>query len=194
MNILIFLPKGFELSTSSTFIDIMGWARCRYGADLYVDTCGFTPIVNASFDVPTKVDLLISEVRVDEYDALVMPGGRWDFGYEDEAFAQPVLDLIRKFNEQGKPIATVCIASLSLGKSGVLHGRAATTYNRDCGEARVDLESSGASVADDPVVVDGNIITSQGPGTSISVAFKLLEMLTCKKTADRVRSAMCYEA
>jgi 4-methyl-5(b-hydroxyethyl)-thiazole monophosphate biosynthesis len=63
------------------FIDVLGWARVDYGHNLFVDTCGFTDKVVSTFNVPVIVDKTIGEIIVDEYDALVIPGGFGEFGF-----------------------------------------------------------------------------------------------------------------
>ena len=77
---------------------------------------------------------------------------------------------------------------MPLGKSGILAGKKATAYCRRQNE----LASFGVDVVADPVVVDGNVITSTCPGTAIDVAFRLLEMLTDNEKTNRVKVAMGF--
>jgi len=102
------------------------------------------------------------------------------------------LNLIREFNEQGKIIASVCVAALPVGKSGVLNGRNATTYDLLDGVRRTQLAEFGAKVLDENIVIDKNIITSTGPSTGLDVAFKLLEMLTNLRNVRLVKQYMRF--
>ena len=171
MRVLLFLAKGFE----------------------HMETGGFRGQVNSTFNVPIVVDKLIDEINVEDYDALVIPGGFQEYGFQEEAFDEKFLNLIRAFNAKDRIIATVCVAALALGKSGVLVGRKGTTYHLKDGVRLQELASYGVEVVREPVVVDNNIITSYCPETAVKVAFRLLEMLTSPEQAANVKRIMGYE-
>ncbi len=192
-NVLVFLPKAFEIMEFSVFIDILGWARVDYGHNLSVRTCGFTEKVISTFNVPVVVDKTIGEINVDEYDALAIPGGFREFGFYDEAYDERFLELIRKFNVKGKIIATICSAAFPLAKSGILTNRRATTYHLRDGYWQKKLKEFGVNVVNEPIVVDGNIITSYCPQTGPAVAFELLKMLTSQEEMVVVKKAMGFE-
>ncbi len=90
MNILLFLAKGFETMEASVFVDVMGWARNDFGCDVKVITCGLNKTVVSTFGVPVTVDILLNEVRIDDYDAFAIPGGFEEYGFYDEAFSEEV--------------------------------------------------------------------------------------------------------
>jgi len=191
-KVLVFLAKAFETMEFCVFIDILGWARVDYGHNLLVDTCGFTKKVISTFNVPVIVDKTIGEINVDEYDALAIPGGFGEFGYYEEAYDERFLELIRNFDAKGKIIATVCSAAFPVAKSGVLKNRNATTYHLKDGYFQKKLEELGVNVANEPIVVDGNIITSYCPETASNVAFELLKMLTSEEETAVVKRAMGF--
>lgn len=83
------------------------------------------------------------------------------------------MQVIREFHSAGKPIASVCVAALSLGKSGILEGKKATTYNHPKSIRRAQLKEFGVLVQEDYIVVDHNIITSSNPSTGFDVAFTI---------------------
>lgn len=92
-----------------------------------------------------------------------------------------------------KPIATVCVAAFALTHSGILKGKRATTYHMLEGARQKELATyEGVTVINEPIVRDGNIITSYCPQTAPGVAFELLEMLTDKKTRDHISKIMGY--
>ena len=109
MKTLLFLAKGFETMEFSVFIDVFGWARNDFGCDTTVVTCGFERQVDSTFHVPVIVDTLIGEVRAEDYDALAIPGGFEEYGFYEEAYDERLLNLIREFDAQGKPIASICV-------------------------------------------------------------------------------------
>lgn len=67
-----------------------------------------------------KVDRLIEEISVDEYDAIAIPGGDYLYGFFEEAYDERFLQLICEFDKQRKIIASICVAALPIGKAGVL--------------------------------------------------------------------------
>lgn len=192
MKILIFCAKGFETMEFSVFIDVMGWARNDYGYPVETETCGFNKIVNSTFNVSIAVDNLIENVSADDYDALAIPGGFEEFGFYDEAYNHKFLQLIRDFDSQKKPIASICVGALPLGKSGVLNNRNATTYHLKNAYRQKQLADFGVNVLNERIVVDDNIITSYCPETAPDVAFELLKKLCGEEKMLIVKKAMGF--
>jgi protease I len=103
------------------------------------------------------VDRTVEEARAAEYDALLLPGG----------FISPDLlrqsaearDLVRVFDATNKPIASICHGPWVLASAGMLHKRTLTSWPG----IRDDLVNAGATWLDEPVVTDGNLLTSRGP-------------------------------
>ncbi|HHV09584.1 MAG TPA: DJ-1/PfpI family protein [Clostridiales bacterium] len=192
MKVLVFLAKGFETMEFSVFIDIMGWARNDYGIDISVVTCGFQKKVISTFNISVIVEKTINEIDVNDFDALAIPGGFEEYGFYEEAYDERFLSLIREFNKQGKIIATICVAALPVGKSGVLNGRRATTYYLRDAYRQKQLKEFGVNIVNEPIVIDKNIITSCCPETAPRVAFQLLEKLTSAEQMETVRKAMGF--
>ncbi len=126
------------------------------------------------------VDLLIDECDVADYDALVFSGGAGAKMYfEDEK----VLEMCYQTVEQGKILAAICIAPGILARAGVLEGKNATSW----GSEKVNLDESGAITSDSHVVVDGQIITADGPQVSREFGKKIAEELgSLKKTEQAI--------
>ena len=78
----------------------------------------------------------------------------------------------------------------TLGKSGVLKDKKGTTYNRVI--RREALQGFGVNVINQPIVIDDNMITSWNPSTAVDVALLLLEYLTTKNNADKVRQLLGF--
>lgn len=192
MRILVFCCKGFETMELSPFVDVMGWARADFNADIDVDLCGFTREVKSTFGVLIRVDRLIDEIDLADYDALAIPGGFEEYGFYKEAYDERFSELIRSFNAAGKVIASICVGALPIGKSGVLSGRRGTTYHLSGGHRQQELKNFGVNVINERIVVDDNIITSYCPETAVYVAFELLKKLKGAELTGNVMHNMGY--
>ena len=168
----------------------MGWNLEEGDNSTKLFSCGLRKEVNSSFNQKFIVNYLVNEVDVDSFDALVIPGGFKNYGYYKDSYNIEFLKIIREFNSQNKIIASVCVGVLPLAKSGVLKNKNATTYNQ--AEYRQSLKNNGVVVSNEEIVVDDNLITSNGPSTAIEVAFILLERLTSNENTLQVRKLMGF--
>ena len=189
-KILLLLSNGFEVLEASTFIDVMGWNLEEGDNSTKLYSCGLRKEINSSFVQKFTVDCLVNQVDVDSFDALVVQGGFKNYGYYEDAYNIEFLKIIREFRSQNKIIASVCVGALPLAKSGVLKNKNATTYNQ--AEYRQKLKNNGVIVLNEELVMDDNLITSNGPSTAIEVAFVLLEILTSKENTLHVRKLMGF--
>jgi 4-methyl-5(b-hydroxyethyl)-thiazole monophosphate biosynthesis len=192
-RVLLFLAQGFEEYEASVFTDVIGWSRIYGTKPVDLVTTGLREEVTCTWNFRVKPEIKFEHVDVSDFDALAIPGGFENAGFYEDAFDERFLDMVREFDIKGKPIAAVCVAALPLGKSGVLDGRRATTYDLLDGVRREQLAGFGAMVQNERIVTDRNIITSTGPSTGLDVAFKLLEMLTDKENIDAVKKYMRFE-
>ena len=191
-NVLLLLADGYETYEASVFIDVIGWNLIDGDKSTKLFSCGLKKEVSSSFNQKCIVDYLVDDINVDDYDALAIPGGFEEFEFYKEAYDEKFLNVIRDFQKQNKLIASICVAALSLGKSGILNGRFATTYNKKA--IRQDtLKKYGVNVKNEPVVIDGNVITCWNPSTAIDVAFLLLERLTTKENTNYIKSIMGFD-
>ena len=191
-KVLLLLSKGFETYEASVFIDVIGWNNAEGDGTTELLTCGMTKEVHGAFRQRFIPDLLLDEIRVDEFDALAIPGGFEIYGYYEDAYHENFLALIREFHRQNKIIVSVCVGSLPVAKSGILQGKRATTYTKGDGRRKAQLTAFGANFINEPIVAEGSIISSWDPSTAISVAFILLEQLTSRKNAEHIRRIMGF--
>lgn len=189
-RVMILLSNGFEVMEAGCFTEVFGWASI-YG-DIQFDqlSVGLRTPIKTTFGFDVLPEKLLPEINADDFDALVIPGGFGDAGFYDEALSEPFLDVVRNFHERQAPIAAVCVGSLSLAAAGVLKGRKATVYHQAGGKRKAELESYGTIFVDQPLVKDGHLMTSTGPGTGIELALILLEMLSTPKFAQEIRERM----
>jgi protease I len=104
-----------------------------------------------------SVDRLVADAAVDEYDALLLPGGTCNpdrLRMDDDAVA-----FVRDFVNSGKPVGVICHGPWSLVEAGVVRGRRITSWP----SVRTDLRNAGAEVVDEEVVTDANITSSRQP-------------------------------
>nr|WP_321379716.1 DJ-1/PfpI family protein [uncultured Bacteroides sp.] len=191
-KVLLFLAQGFEAYEASVFTDVFGWSRDAGLEAVDLITTGLRSEVKCYWNLIVKPELDFSEINIEDYDALAIPGGAGEAGFYEDAYDERFLNLIREFNRRDKLIASICVAALPIAKSGVLNQRNATTWDLNNGARRKQLADFCVKVQDDQLVVDNNIITSTGPATSLDVAFKLLEMLTSIENVNEVKTNMRF--
>jgi len=189
-KVLLLLADGFETFEASVFIDVIGWNLEEGDGSTQLFTCGLKKEIKSSFNQRFIVDYVADEIDVNQFDALAIPGGFEVYGFYNDAYADKFLDIIRDFKAKNKIIASICVGALPVGKSGILKGLQATTYNSDI--RRKALAEFGVQVIHQPIVMDNNIITSWNPSTAVDVALLLLEHLTTKSNADSVRKLMGF--
>ena len=191
-KVLLFLAQGFEAFEASVFTDVIGWSRSFGNEPVDLITTGLRPEINCTWNLIVKPEIKFGEINIGEFDALAIPGGFESAGFYEDAYDERFLNLIREFDKQGKIIASVCVGAMPVGKSGVLQGRNATTYDLLDGLRRTQLADFGAKVQDESIVIDKNILTSTGPSTGLDVSFKLLEMLTSIENVNVVKEYMRF--
>ena len=191
-KVLLFLAQGFEEYEAAVFTDVIGWSRVFGNEPVDLVTTALRTEIKCTWNFIVRPELEFEKINVQEFDVLAIPGGFENAGFYEDAYDERLLNLIREFDKQGKIIASICVAALSLGKSGVLKGRKATTYDLLEGLRRKQLADFGAEVQNKSIVIDKNIITSTGPSTGLDVAFKLLEMLTNPENVSLVKKYMRF--
>jgi protease I len=103
------------------------------------------------------VDEVVANVSVDDYDALLLPGGT--VNPDKLRMEAAAVQFVRGFVESGKPVASICHGPWSFVEADVARGRRLTSWP----SVRTDLRNAGAEVVDEEVVTDGNITTSRSP-------------------------------
>lgn len=164
-RVLVPIADGTEELEAVGIIDILR----RAGADVVVSSVGDLQIT-ASRDVKLEADTFISECTEETFDLIALPGGMP--GAEHLRDSEELVKMLKHQKEEGRLYAAICASpAVVFQPHGLLSGKKAT-----CHPGRVNnLENKEA--ANLRVVVDGNCITSQGPGTVMEFALKLVELL-----------------
>jgi len=189
-KVLLLLADGFETFEASVFIDVIGWNLVEGDGSTELFTCGLKKEIKSSFNQRFIVDYVVDDIDISSFDALAIPGGFEVYGFYQDAYDEKFLDVIRGFKAQNKMIATICVGALPMAKSGVLKDKQGTTYNSAV--RREALQEFGVNVIHQPIVMDDDLITSWNPSTAVDVAFLLLEYLTTKNNAGKVRRLMGF--
>ncbi|MBY4036914.1 type 1 glutamine amidotransferase [Rhodococcus fascians] len=119
-----------------------------------------------------SVDALVKSATVDDYDALLLPGGTVnpDQLRTDDA----AVGFVRDFVTRGKPVASICHGPWTLIEAGVAAGRTLTSYP----SIRTDLRNAGANVVDEEVARDGNVLTSRSPDDLPAFCAAIVELFS----------------
>lgn len=103
-----------------------------------------------------KVDIDADKVRAEDFDAIIIPGG---YAPDKMRLHQPMIDLVRKAHDLGRVVAAICHGPQLLISADIVRGRRLTSWP----SVAIDLKNAGANWVDEPMVKDGNIITSRKP-------------------------------
>ena len=116
-----------------------------------------------------KVDKKLNDVKADEYDGLLLPGGVMN--PDNLRVNQEAVGFVNKFMESGKPVAAICHGPWTLIETGKVKGRKMTSYPT----LKTDLKNAGAEWVDQEVVVDQGLVTSRNPDDIPAFNKKMVE-------------------
>jgi len=178
-TVLVPLAQGCEELEAVTIVDLLR------RAGITVVTAGLDgEPVQASRGVTLVPDVELDEALRQDYDMVVLPGG---LPGADNLDQDPrVQRLLKDMAKSGKFTAAICAAPKVLANAGLLAGKAATSFPGALDQAAL----AGLSYREEPVVTDGKVITSRGPGTAMDFALTLIETLAGRETRDEVESKL----
>lgn len=176
-KVMVPLADGVEEMEAVIVIDVFrraGWA---------VESVGMKQgPITASRGVRLIPDVTWHEIDPSIFDALVIPGG--SLGTDHLAGDQRVLAAIRRFVQNERWVGAICAGTLVLQSAGVLEGRRVTCHPAVASKLTVTKR------VDERVVVDGKIVTSQGPGTAFEFAVALVRLIEGKKVASKIEKGL----
>jgi protease I len=144
------------------------------GAEVVLASLKLDPIQATVHDDPGKTirpDLTIEQASADDFDALILPGGVRN--PDQLRLHDNVIELIRDFDDQEKPIGAICHGPWLLVEADLVDGRTVTSWP----SIRTDLRNAGGNVVDEPAVTDGNIVTSRKPDDVEAFTNALIDLI-----------------
>ena len=176
--IIMLLADGFEEIEALTPVDMLR----RAGLDIKtVSVIGRNPV--GAHGIEIKCDSSPEKIDLSQVEMAIFPGGMPGATNLDSC---PFTDeVINSLNGRGGYLAAICAAPLILGRRGLLNGKSATCY------PGFENELSGATILDESVVRDGNIITARGMGVALEFAEEIIKALSDEETARKISSAIC---
>lgn len=176
----IFLADGFEEVEGLTVVDLLR----RAGMDITMVSLNEKQEVTGAHNIVIKADIVFEGSDYTDAELLVLPGGMP--GTTTIMNHEGLDKLLRDFDTKGKSLAAICAAPTVLGQKGLLKGKNATCFTG------MEDQLLGANVMNDPVVVDGKIITSKGLGTAIDFSLSIIKSFRGEEEAKKMASQIQY--
>eukprot|EP00752_Nemacystus_decipiens_P006469 g5824.t1 len=181
-HVLVPVADGSEEIESVTIIDTL----VRAGAVVTVASVGDDIEVTCSRGVKIKADCKIADCEQRDWDAVVCPGGMPGAVHLKDN--ETLKSILVKQNDGGRLLGAICAApAVVLASHGLLEGRKATCYPAGVFTAKIPL------LVDERVVVDGNLVTSQGPATSMAFALQLVDSLFGQSKAEEIAHGLLFK-
>lgn len=178
-RVCVLLAQGFEEIEAATVIDVLRRAEIET-VTLSVGVSGLEVV--GAHGIAIKADKSIGDGASETWDMVVLPGGMpGATNLRDDPAAQ---SLIREQHAAGRRLGAICAAPIALAAAGVLQGKRATSY------PGFESQLGGATYLTKPVIKDGTVVTSRGPGTAFAFALEIVSELQGRAVAEKLRSAM----
>lgn len=179
-HVLVPLAQGCEEIEAVTLIDLM----VRAGIEVVTASLDHQLTITASRGVKLIAQTELSQVKDIDFDLIVLPGGMPGADYLSDSVL--LLTMLQKAVESGRFVGAICAAPKVLAKAGLLDDKTATSF-----PGAIDQNSAkGMVYIDEPVVIDGQIFTSKGPGTAIIFALTLIEHLLGEAARQKVEAGL----
>ena len=180
MKARVLFATGYEEVEALTVVDLLR----RAGVECLMVSADDQDTVTGARGMEVTMDEKLSEID-DQCDLVVLPGGIP--GVPNLKTNSKVQAMVKAQNDRGGYVAAICAGPTALGAFSVLADKNATCYP-GCEDQLMAKRHST-----EPVVVDGNVITSRGVGTAIEFALKLVEILIDRQTADDLAEKIVYK-
>lgn len=182
MKGIILLANHFEDTETILTIDLIRRASIELDLVSISDSLELT----TQYNLKIKAEKKINEVNLDEYDFLIIPGGKAVF--ETHLSSEVTKSIVQKFYNQQKLIATICAAPSILGQLGYLDNIPFTCFP-SCEEKM----PNGQYLQNESVVVNNNLITAKAAGATFDFAYEIIKYVKGQETADKVINAVYYK-
>jgi protease I len=143
------------------------------GAAVSIIGTGTSQVYHGKYGIPVKVDRIAKDVKADDFDAIVIPGG---YAPDRMRINPEMVSLVRDLFNQGKVVASICHGGWMLVSAGILKGKKATSFVA----IKDDMLNAGALWEDSELVQDGNLITSRKPEDLPAFCRALVELTSVR--------------
>ena len=183
-TILLPIAQGFEEVEAVSLIDVLrrGGLAVRVAT---VDPHKDDNLVLGANGITIQADTNIKNVVADDFDMILLPGG-WENTYT-LADNETVQNLLKEFKANNKVIGSICAAAYALKKADVLGN------NYTCYPAAADEVDHKGYRDDQAVVIDGNIMTSRGPGTALCFGLEIVKRFSGEESYNAVKEGMLLD-
>lgn len=175
---IVLFAEGFEEIEATTVLDVLRRAEI----DTFAVSISEKDVVTGARGISIVTNRCLKDISGSLFDLIVLPGGMP--GADNLRQNERVEDLIHHHHINQKYIAAICAAPYVLGELGILDGKKATSY------PTFQNRLGKAEVLNESVVVDGNLITSQGVGTALEFSLKIVSTLKSSEAAKELGAAM----
>ncbi len=178
MKVYVHLATGFEEIEAITVIDVLR------RADIDVESISITgdKLVVGAHGIGVEADQVFEKANYENCQMIILPGGIP--GTPNLNAHKGLMNEIRNFASSDRLLAAICAAPMILGEAGLLKGKTAVIY------PGMEIHLKDAEIGKDTVAIDGNIITSKGPGTAMDFALAIVGLLKDQGAVDDLKSAM----
>ena len=181
-TVLVPLAQGCEELEAVTVVDLLR----RAGIEVVTAGLDEQPVC-ASRGMVLLPDMTLDSALLQDYDMIVLPGGLP--GADNLRDDDRIIERLRSMSAAGKYTAAICAAPKVLAHAGLLQGKRATSFPGALETGSI----AGLEYRESPVVMDGTVITSRGPGTAMDFALTLIEQLVGKQRRDEVEAGLQRE-
>lgn len=179
--VYVMLANGFEEIEALSFTDILR----RAGIDAKLVSVYNDKVVKGSHGITVIADLSADEINCSDMTAVVLPGGLpGTYNLRD---SDAVKNILKFATENNKLIGAICAAPYVFDFYGYLNGKNATV------NPGFESEMKNATLINERVVIDGNVITSQGPGTAHEFAAAFISVLKDEESSKQLIGEMLYK-
>lgn len=179
-KVFVFLADGFEEVEGLAVVDLLR----RAGIETTMISVSDTVEILGAHGIVVSADKVFDEVGFEDVDMLILPGGTT--GVKNLKKHEELCELLKTFHNNEKMIGAICAAPTLLNKLGILDGKTATCYKS------LAEELTNANYVNQKVVVDGNVITSQGFGTSIDFGLAIVEHFCGRDAMLSLKDTVMY--
>ncbi|MBN2606091.1 MAG: DJ-1/PfpI family protein [Thiotrichales bacterium] len=179
-KVMVPLAQGCEELEAVTIIDLL----VRAGVQVVTVSLDDHLVITASRGVKLVADSSIDNVDAADFDMVVLPGGLPGANHLNDSVA--LRNFLTNMSMKQALIGAICAAPKVLVSAGLLDNKKATSFPGHIDKA----PAKNMTYLEEAVVIDGNIITSRGPGTAMDFALTLIELLVGSEAKEQVEAGL----